>query len=131
MAADPLLPFTYFGNTFIGRAEIRPNQVGAMSLLEGWRRSCAGAFDAACERVFWPRPTLHASSQQSLPWEKVREVQELILEDRMLRAMGNKPWYETPIRDFDERDDCAPTGDWSEAEEGPSRERPGLGPVAF
>lgn len=89
IAASPLTPMTFIVNTYIGRAEIHDNQLGAMCLLEEWRRAAGSAFDAACEDAFWPVRELSPVSP-GIDNEIAERMREEIVMPRMLRAMGNK-----------------------------------------
>lgn len=90
IAASPLTPMTYVVNTYIGRAEIKDNQMGAVYLMDEWRRMAGETFDKACEAVFWPVRDLEPIENAEID-ESLRErMCEEIVEPRMLRAMGNR-----------------------------------------
>jgi hypothetical protein len=90
VAASPLTPTTFVVNTYIGRSEIQDNQIGALYLMEDWRRSAGLTFDDACEAAFWPIRDLQPIVNGELDEDLCDRIRREITEPRMLRAMGNK-----------------------------------------
>jgi len=90
LAASPLTPLSYVVATYIGPAEIRDNQIGAIYLLEEWRRAVGTVFDDHCEAVYWPVRNLVPATHAPLSEELRDQICAEIITPRMLRAMGNK-----------------------------------------
>lgn len=90
IAASPLTPMTFVVNTYIGRAEIRDNQMGAVYLMDEWRRMAGETFERACEAVFWPIRELEEICNAEIDEGLCERMRREIVEPRMLRAMGNR-----------------------------------------
>jgi|HigsolmetaAR206D_1030411.scaffolds.fasta_scaffold01386_5 hypothetical protein len=87
---SPLVPATFAINTYIGPGQIHPNQIAAMDLMDRWKASCGPSFSLACDDVFWPERELRPTGNATIDDDKVAEIRALMVEGRMLRAMGNK-----------------------------------------
>lgn len=89
LPVSPTVSSTFSINTYIGPVEMKPNQVGAMAVLDRWRKECGDDFRQACEEVFWPERELSPVHGASIDENFVQEVRRMVVEKRMLRAMGN------------------------------------------
>jgi len=117
---SPLLPASFTINTYIGDREIQPNQRGAMAVIDQWRDACGEAFDLACEEVFWPEREIRDAFPDPIEDELVDDIRKLVVETRMLKAMGNAKIAGVRLMDLYENDPefrQAPAPDLEEAEE--------------
>jgi len=117
----PVLPTSsasFSINTFIGPVEMKPNQVGAMLVMDRWREQCGDDFRLACEEVFWPERELSGPRDVSIDEDLVQEMRRLVVEKRMLKAMGNAKVAGMRFDLYeDERADDTPGPDECEDEE--------------
>lgn len=88
--ASPLSPSLYCANTFIGTAEMQPNQTELMQCFATWREAGAERYEDMLDDSLWPDREIAPAAGAGLPEHIVDALGPLFKDGRALRAMGHR-----------------------------------------